>query len=344
MSIYEIDPIADPRWPELLQRHPDASVFHTPAWLSALRESYGYRCLGLTTAAPDQPLQNGIAFCEVRSWLTGSRMVSLPFADHCQPLLNQPSDLIEFLQFFRRRLGNDGWRYLEFRPLAAIPEIEQQSGLSKSAEYCLHRLDVRPDVDSLLRSFHRTSIREEVRRAKREGIVVDAGRSEPYLRALYRIRLNTRRRQGLPPQPLAWYRALIGLFGEDVTIWTGTLKNEIIGALLTVRFKDTLVFKYGGSEERYHNLGCVPYIYWHAIQHAKAVGTTKVDFGRSDLSTPGLILFKDRWGAQKTTLKYFRMSNGTPQDSRPLGTNRVFSMMPDFCLSAAGRFLYRHMG
>jgi hypothetical protein len=28
-----------------------------------------------------------LVFCRVRSWLTGRRSISLPFSDHCEPLV-----------------------------------------------------------------------------------------------------------------------------------------------------------------------------------------------------------------------------------------------------------------
>src|SRR5260370_39896401 len=31
-------------------------------------------------------LESGIVLCRVESWLTGCRLVSLPFSDHCQPI------------------------------------------------------------------------------------------------------------------------------------------------------------------------------------------------------------------------------------------------------------------
>ena len=36
-----IDPLADARWDELVERHPRASVFHTRGWLEALKRTYG---------------------------------------------------------------------------------------------------------------------------------------------------------------------------------------------------------------------------------------------------------------------------------------------------------------
>src|ERR1700676_4757136 len=80
MSVYEIDPLSDHRWHELLQQHPRASVFHSCAWLDALKQTYEYEPVAYTTTAPGAPLKNGWVFCRIRSWLTGRRLVSLPFS------------------------------------------------------------------------------------------------------------------------------------------------------------------------------------------------------------------------------------------------------------------------
>jgi hypothetical protein len=56
MSVYEIDPLQDPPWEQFLARHPSASVFHTPAWLRALRLTYGYQPFVLTTCPPGHEL------------------------------------------------------------------------------------------------------------------------------------------------------------------------------------------------------------------------------------------------------------------------------------------------
>ncbi len=88
MQLYQIDPVRDPRWAVFLKRHPRASVFHTPGWLEALCRSYGYESIGYTSSPPGEEIRNGLVFCRVDSWLTGRRMVSLPFSDHCEPLFN----------------------------------------------------------------------------------------------------------------------------------------------------------------------------------------------------------------------------------------------------------------
>src|SRR5262245_3997897 len=91
--VYELDPLADPRWCAFAQRHERSSVFHSPAWLNALRKTYRYRPVAFTTEPPGCDLRSAIVFCHVRSWLTGRRLVSLPFSDHCEPLVASADDL-----------------------------------------------------------------------------------------------------------------------------------------------------------------------------------------------------------------------------------------------------------
>lgn len=88
MAVYQFDPLQDFRWPEFLQSHPAASVFHTPGWLEALRRTYGYEPTVFTTASSGEELRIGIVFCRVKDCLRGCRMVSVPLSDYCQPLVD----------------------------------------------------------------------------------------------------------------------------------------------------------------------------------------------------------------------------------------------------------------
>src|SRR5262245_25827296 len=86
LMVHRVDHVRDRRWPEFLKRDSRASVFHSSEWLEALRRTYAYEPTVLTTSAPGEDLVNGLVFCRIRSWLTGTRIVSVPFSDHCEPL------------------------------------------------------------------------------------------------------------------------------------------------------------------------------------------------------------------------------------------------------------------
>ena len=115
MAIYRIDPLRDPRWAEMVEKHPRASAFHTPGWLEALRRTYGYEPVVYTTAPPRADLTDGVVFCRVSSRITGRRLVSLPFSDHCEPLTERPEDLVSLLNALESTRSDEGWRYVEVR-------------------------------------------------------------------------------------------------------------------------------------------------------------------------------------------------------------------------------------
>src|SRR5437868_4288780 len=109
MNLYSVDPLSDPRWPELVSTHPDASVFHTPGWLEALQRTYGYKPVVFTTCGPGTRLTNGIPCCIVNTWLTRERLVSLPFSDHCSPLVDCPEQISTILSLLQKELANSKW-------------------------------------------------------------------------------------------------------------------------------------------------------------------------------------------------------------------------------------------
>ena len=204
---------------EFIERHPRASVFHTPEWLEALRRTYGYEPVALTTSAPGQDLSNGMVFCRIQSWLTGRRMVSLPFSDHCQPLAESEEELEELLSAVERELDPSKWTYVEIRPID-LPE-RARTYLEKAQTFCLHRLDLSPSREELFRGFHKDCIQRKIRRAEREALVDEDGRSETLLRKFYELHVLTRRRQRLPPQPLMWFRNLIVCMGDKLSDSSG---------------------------------------------------------------------------------------------------------------------------
>src|SRR5579859_1895562 len=143
MEIYSIDPVRDRRWEEFLQTRSDASIFHTPAWFTALSNTYGYDPIVFTTSAPAQPITNGFAFCRVQSWMTGYRLVSVPFADHCQPLFDENEGGRSLAAFLPAMVKQEHCDYMEARllfPEALGPALDR---LSRSAAFLHHLLDLR---------------------------------------------------------------------------------------------------------------------------------------------------------------------------------------------------------
>src|SRR5207248_9373046 len=187
-AVYEVDPLRDARWPQLLESDRRASVFHTPGWLEALRLSYGYTPVVFTTCAPHRDLTNGILFCRINSWLTGHRLVSLPFSDHCDPLCDSTSELKLLLRDVQTFLAQEKRKYFEVRPIAPdLSRMADSVGCAPAADYFLHRLDLRPDLADLFRCFDSNSVQRRIQRADRAGLITKCGRSEDLLAQFYAL-------------------------------------------------------------------------------------------------------------------------------------------------------------
>jgi len=343
--VYTLDPLRDPRWPEFINRHSSASIFHSRPWLEALQRTYGYTPVVYTTSPPASPLSDGIVLCQIKSWLTGRRMVSLPFSDHCEPLLDSPSAAAAILEELKKAVQARKWKYAELRPMSEVPALQ---GAVKSPACYLHMLDLRPTVEELYRGTHKTCVQRQIRRAEREGLVYESGNSERLLNAFYRLMIQTRRRHQLPPQPIQWFKNLAACMGDRLQIRVAFKDGNEIASILTLQHKDVVVYKYGCSDTASQNLGGTALLFWKTIVEAKAAGLTCMDFGRSDADNPGLITFKDRWGARSSLLTYLRYcgsGSATWAERSSSGVvNRLFAMMPDAVLQATGRILYRHVG
>jgi CelD/BcsL family acetyltransferase involved in cellulose biosynthesis len=342
------DPVNDPRWSELLERHQAASVFHSPAWLEALRRTYGYEPVAITTSS-DADVGDGLVACRIRAW-SGSRLVSLPFSDHCQPLA-APMGVRRLVQQFVETAERRRWGAIEIRPRSteeSLDDVSRGDGLSAHRRYCLHDLDLRPALQTIFDGFHPSSIRRAVRRCEREGVTYDRGNSDDQLQAFFALLRLTRRRHGLPPQPMAWFRNLRATMGSRLAIHVARHQGHPIAALLTLSFKNTVVYKYGGSDAAAHPLGGMPFLFWQVIQAARAAGATNLDLGRSDLDRPGLIAFKEHLGATRSVLTYYQSPSRVPRlPGAPLmrrAAGRVVSLLPNTALDVAGRLLYRHFG
>lgn len=345
-TICEIDPLADRRWDELVALHPNASIFHTRGWLEALKRTYGYRPIVYATTRGAQ-LEEAVAFCEVESRLTGRRLVSLPFSDHCQPLADG-AGLDAILAHVYKQRQRNGLRYVECRPIAFRFEEGVDRSFGVSERFSFQTIDLRPELPFLFKNMHESCIRRKIKRAEREGLTYEVGRSEELLDKFRRLLLLTRRRHKLPPQPAAWFHNIVTMLGESARVHVVSKDGVPAASIMTLHFGQQVTYKYGCSDGRLNSLGGTPLLFWKVIQQAKEDGATLLDLGRSDYSDPGLIAFKEHLGAKTTELCYYRtpvMSND-PAKSSPARrwAGELLVRMPDWLLNATGELLYRHLG
>jgi CelD/BcsL family acetyltransferase involved in cellulose biosynthesis len=349
--IRTLDPLSDPRWRELVQRDERATAFHTPEWLDALRRTYGFVPVVYTTDGPGDDLRSAIPFCAVASWLTGRRLVSLPFSDHCEPLVADPASLGEILDHLASEAHRSGWRYIQLRPRGGAA-VSSAPGFQHGESNYHHTLDLRPDLDTLFKGIKKDN-QTAIRKAERSALRYAVGRDAAFVRAYFALHVMTRSTQGVPPQPSAWFHNLAHCLGDMLDIHLLLEDDTPIAGMVTILFQGQLMCKYTASDRLRDPTGLGKSLLWRSIGRAKELGATNLDWGRCEPEDVGLAQYKERWGARRSELSYLRFpapSADRPPADRPRSrwaagaAKSIIPRLPASVLTMAGRLAYRHVG
>ncbi|MBX2991945.1 MAG: peptidoglycan bridge formation glycyltransferase FemA/FemB family protein [Bacteroidetes bacterium] len=341
-NISILDPCTSDEWLTFINTHPDAGIFHHPAWMNMLRDNYGYRVFAVCLK-DGQTLAAGIPFADVRSVITGRRWVSLPFSDHCQPLLprGNPEAIDTLLGYLKRQQGKE------------IPKIEIRWGAGHTDSvfqqdgFVVHSLELADrDDDMLFKSFNQQAQRS-IRKAEKAGVTVKECTTFGEFELFYRLLVLTRKRLGVPAQPKAffkgvWDHIIGGGLGFALIAFDETTP---IGGGVFFMFNRTMFYKYGASDLSHKALQPNYAFMWNAIKRARAEGCTKFDFGRSDKNNEGLRRFKSGWSSEETNLAYTILADKPPRN----GPSRIDAIAgavirnsPAFVCRVTGELLYKH--
>ncbi len=340
-QIGPVDPLGSD-WDRMVGSFPNANAFHRSDWARTLKSAYGFQPCYLAEGRPDAPTTI-LPLMEVSSWVTGTRGVSLPFTDHCEPL-GQDDEISSRLFELAVALGRQRhWRYLELRGGGApVP------GADAAIRYFGHRLSLDTGSASLFAAI-KESTRRSIRKAERGGVVVTVSRDVGAMRAFYRLQCQTRRRHGLPPQPWSFFEALqtFMLSNTGAVVLASYQDTPVAGAVF-LRGGDTATFKFGASDRRYQHLRASNLVMWRAIELFRAQGVKTLDFGRTAMANAGLRRFKLSWGATERCIAYFRYSLRRGDfvraaDRSATWPTRLFRIVPSPLARVFGELLYRHI-
>lgn len=295
MSVLELE---DPRWLDFVQGRPDASIFHHPAWARLLADCYGYRAMVVALTDRGGAVTAGLPVIDVSSPLGGRRWVSLPFTDSC-PLLSseRTSDLVAALLDLSTSRGRAA---VELR--AALPE---HPAIQRATAFVRQELTLAAETRSIWERLWKNH-RRNVRIAEKAGVRIVRGSSASDLETFYRLHLGTRRRLGVPVQPLRffrllWERVLQRGLGFALTAYAGAAP---VAAAIFGSWNGTLVYKYSARDERFAKLDANYLLLWTAIRSACEEGHRVFDLGRSSIEQTQLRSFKSGWGAREEPLSY----------------------------------------
>jgi len=342
--VTRMNPLEHDFWNDLVTASEGYSFFHSSNWAKVLNESYGYSPVYIGSAG-ESSFRTLVPAMEVRSILTGTRGVSLPFTDYCNPIggpENELQNAFDFLVDYGRRAH---WRYVELRGLKYF-----EKDVPGYNAFYHHELQLTEDEESMASAFEDYT-RRNIKKAERLGLVAEFSKTLDAVKEFYRLHCMTRKLHGMPPQPFSFFRNVheyVIAKGFGVVVLVKYEGRNIAGAVF-FHLGEQVIFKYSASDRRYQSLRPNNILVWAAINRFAKNGYKSLSFGRTEMSGEGLRRFKNSWGAREEIIKYYhydlaKNSFVTLARDKTEAYDRIFNKMPVPLLRITGALLYRHMG
>lgn len=341
-SVTLVDPAKDPVWQQLTMSH-RSDVFHSPAWLTVLADTYGFTPMGLVVDGDSERPTAGLPFIDIDD-RRGPRRVALPFSDSCDAI-GEPGAWPALSDAF---LNFDG--PVRMRVVHDHAPIDD-SLLNVTSTAAWHSLALAGTAPEIWDGIDAVA-RRAVRRATKTGLEARATTDEHHLRAFYDLHLATRKyKYRLLPQPYGFFENIRKRFFDSGTghLMAAFDGETMVAGILFLEWQNRWYYKFNASDPEYLSHRPNDLCLWRGIESAVAASIDAIDFGLSDLDQPGLLRYKAKYASEDKTI--FSLATSETADTAVVpfqdALREITSLMtaddiPDRLTEAAGAQFYRY--
>jgi lipid II:glycine glycyltransferase (peptidoglycan interpeptide bridge formation enzyme) len=220
---------------------------------------------------------------------------------------------------------------------------------SPSLAFYGHVIDLGCGQEVIFKSFS-DSVRRGIRKAVRRGLRVEFSNGFDSIRTFYALHCLTRRRHGLPPQPLRFFENIARYVLTRGHGFVAVVRREDkpIAAAVFFHHNRKAFYKFGASDYAFQQLRPNNILLWEAIKRCADNRFDTLHLGRTSLTNEGLRRFKLGFGACEERINYCKydfakLSFVTEIDHSTGWFNWAFRHMPLSALRLSGEMLYPHL-
>ncbi|MDR2113126.1 MAG: FemAB family PEP-CTERM system-associated protein [Candidatus Accumulibacter sp.] len=335
------DPQAARRWDEFVFACPQATFFHRAGWRDIVSGVFRHPTHFLY-AERDGAIEGVLPLAQVKSFLFGNALVSLPFAVYGGVAASgeESAEALENeAQAIARELGVD---HLELRNFH-----RRHADWPTQDLYVCFRKAIAPDIEANLRAIPRKQ-RAMVRKGIGNGL---RGAIDGDIERFFPLYADNVLRHGTPALPKRYFRKLIEVFGRDCDVLTVTdARGRAISSVLSFYFRNEVLPYHAGDDVAARELAGNDFKYWELMRRACERGIEVFDYGRSKRGT-GSYAFKKNWGFEPRPLYYeYRLyrREAIPRNNPSNARFRLFieawRRLPVGVANWLGPFIVRNLG
>ncbi len=321
LRIIELDAAAYARAEVFVTAHPEALIYHHPAWLQVLEEEYGQQGIYLGCEDGQGRLRGVLPLLHTRGLplpgqSTARRLSSLPRTPVAGPLALDGEATVALVHAAVERVRKDMKVRLQLKtPSASLDGIvEGMVCIPWWLRYVL-ALPERPDELRFGDSRNHARIRSAVNKATKQGIQVRAAETESELYRWYELYLEAMRWHAIPPRPYRCFQAMWqimrprGLMRLLLAEQNGR-SNPLAGSIF-LTCGQIFFYAFNGRSKEALSARANDVIQWQAIHQACREGFRQYDLGEVAADNHSLAYFKGKWGSEPRQL--FRYYYPTPR-------------------------------
>ncbi len=326
-------------------------IYYSPAWLNLITRTYGFSLIPLTSINAAGQITGYLPLCSMRSLLTGHRLVSFPFSDHCPLLAVDEISANDLIDQAIRLAQQQKVHYLELRT-GSNSVLAKHPDIAEGNLYVRWLLPLSADVEAAWSKL-RKPVQHQVKKSRKLGVQVRMAQSHEDMDHYYRLHLQTRcKKYGMPAQPRRYFLELWDTFSASgaVQLLLAEYEQKIIGGMILLASGKTVRYAYGASDERYLNLAPNNLLMWTAITWGCEQGYQTLDMGRTACDNEGLMEFKRRWGAIQVPLPYYYyphiagLASTSEQSWKFRLLTSCWKRLPLQVTGPMGGYFYKHLG
>jgi CelD/BcsL family acetyltransferase involved in cellulose biosynthesis len=343
----------DPRWVDFLKDHPDALLYHHPAWFELLRETFGYKAAALGCVDGTGRLSGILPLLRQRSYFADVHFSSLPRTPVTGPLATDDDSLRTLLSAAASLVDNSRTHRVQLNVMG--PRLDGLiHGFNCVRQRNTYVLDL-PSSPEHLRfgsSRNNSRIRWAVRKSSRSGVSLREASSLDDLRRWYQLYLGTMRAHVTPPQPFRLFRLMWEslaprhLFRLLLAERNAGGQTSLLAGSIFLIYGHTVLYAYNGRDHSQLEFRPNDAIQYRAITEACAAGFRRYDFGPVSMHNDGLADFKEKWSAKPVELYSYGYPWQPESERMLLGSSSLRSAaewawhrLPLPVTSAAGTFI-----
>jgi FemAB-related protein (PEP-CTERM system-associated) len=304
----EVDEAPGPEWDAYVTRSGGACLGHAAAWARVMRNSYAISAYFLRARDGSGETRGLLPLFLFRGLRGGRELISSPFLDAAGVLADSAEAeeaLVGEALGLARRIGAGA---LELRQLAPPPRSTEAPPAAPRVDLVLPL----EESEELQWKTLRAKVRNQTRKAEREGLSLASGDPDALRRSFYSVFCVNMRDLGSPVHGSRFFEAIQAEFGESVRFIVTRDGERPVGGLVAIDYAGVVTIPWASTLRSERSRCPNNQIYWEAIRWAIERGARELDFGRSPRDA-GTYRFKLGWGARERELSWVRLSpDGEP--------------------------------